>query len=315
MRDPNFYSSGPLDRAADHRKDESWLADRLTRVDTRVLPLWQMKNFVTGPREAPRLAFLSAVEDWWRDDRVEPRFLGLVEGIAHFAVDLSHIEEPATHPRLVDRGAFVDLRTVGPLMPASEGAMLAYARALAWWHARHRFCGVCGAPAAAGQGGHVRKCTNTDCGTQHFPRTDPAVIMLVHDGGDRCILGRQSTFPPGMHSTLAGFVEPGESLEDAVAREVFEEVGVRVTDVRYHSSQPWPFPASIMLGFHARAVDRDIRVDRNELESAAWFDRAYLRTRQSFSMTEPAPDGGLRLPRRDSIAYRLLTDWMNGGGL
>lgn len=304
MRRPNPYASGPLDRAAAIRKDPALLEASLTRADTRILPLWQAKSFVAGPREAPRLAFLAAAEAWWRErPGAEAYFLGLTDEIAYFAVDLSAIPDPTLDPDLAGRGEFVDLRAVGPLVPPPEGAMLAYARGLVWWHARHRFCGICGHPAVSAEGGHVRKCTNPDCATSHFPRTDPAVIMLVHDG-DRCLLGRQSRFPPGMHSTLAGFVEPGESLEDAVAREVFEETGVRVTDVRYHSSQPWPFPASIMLGFHARAVTTEIRVDTDELETAAWFDRSFVAGR---------PDSdAFRMPRLDSIARRLIEDWAHG---
>jgi NAD+ diphosphatase len=304
MRRPNPYASGPLDRAAAIRKDPAALDARLRRADTRILPLWQAKSFVAGPAGAPRLAFLAAAETWWRErPGAEAHFLGLTEEVAYFAVDLSEIPDPVADPDLAGRGEFVDLRAVGPLVPPPEGAMLAYARGLVWWHARHRFCGVCGHPAASAEGGHVRRCTNPACATSHFPRTDPAVIMLVHDG-DRCLLGRQSRFPPGMHSTLAGFVEPGESLEDAVAREVFEETGVRVTDVRYHSSQPWPFPASIMLGFHARAVTTEIRVDTDELETAAWFDRALVASR---------PDSDdFRMPRLDSIARRLIEDWAHG---
>src|SRR5262249_49094954 len=153
---------------------------------------------------------------------------------------------------LADEVEFTDLRRVGPLLERFEGSLLAYARGITYWHQRHRFCGVCGAPTRSRDAGHVRVCLNETCKTQHFPRTDPAVIMLVHDG-DRCLLGRQSVWPTGMHSTLAGFVEPGESLEEAVAREVREETAIEVTDVAYHSSQPWPFPSSVMLGFHARA--------------------------------------------------------------
>ena len=148
----------------------------------------------------------------------------------------------------------------------------------------------------------MRRCANPACNTMHFPRTDPAVIMLVTDD-DRALLGRNKNFPlPGMYSTLAGFVEPGESLEDAVAREVFEETGIRVGEVRYHSSQPWPFPSSIMLGFTAQALDTEIIIDPDEIEAAAWFDRRFL--------LRHADDDEFRLPRRDSIARRLIEDWL-----
>jgi NAD+ diphosphatase len=149
----------------------------------------------------------------------------------------------------------------------------------------------------------MRICGNPACGRSHHPRTDPAVIMLVHDG-DHCLLGRQPSWPPGMHSTLAGFVEPGESLEDAVAREVSEEAGIRVTGIRYHSSQPWPFPSSIMLGFYARAATTAIQVDGLELESAGWFHRDQL-------LNSPENEQ-FHLPRRDSISWRLIETWMRG---
>ena len=232
----------------------------------------------------------------------EYALLGLIDGAAHFVVDLSHLDEPAAADLVGDAGSFVDLRSVGALMPHGEGAMLAYARGLMYWQQRHRFCGSCGSPTKALTAGHQRRCSNEDCRTVHFPRTDPAVIMLIHDG-NRLVLGRQKVWPAGMRSVLAGFVEPGESLEDAVAREVMEEVGIRITDIRYHSSQPWPFPSSIMLGFTAGAVDTELRVNLDELQSARWYGRDEL-------LASPE-DSTFRLPRRDSIARRLVDDWLS----
>jgi NAD+ diphosphatase len=298
----NFYAGGVLDRISEQRRNPDWLAARLTTAGTCLVPVWRTLNLVAGEPDAPRAVRLDAQEAWWRDMGAdEVVLLGESEGAAHFAIDLSRIEDPERHPRLREVGRFVDLRTVGPLIAREEGSLLAYARGLMWWHARHRFCGVCGSPTESSEGGHVRRCLDAACGAQHFPRTDPAVIMLVHDG-DRCLLGRQSRFPPGMYSTLAGFVEPGESLEEAVAREVYEETRVRVGCVRYHSSQPWPFPASIMLGFHAAALTTAIEIRPDELDDARWFSRDWLlRTRDS---------DRFRLPRRDSIARRLIEDWL-----
>jgi NAD+ diphosphatase len=162
---------------------------------------------------------------------------------------------------------------------------------------------MCGAPTRSEEAGHMRRCTEPGCKAMHFPRTDPAVIMLVTDG-ERALLGRNKNFVPGMYSTLAGFVEPGESLEDAVAREVREETAIEVGAVHYHSSQPWPFPANIMLGFHAEATSTEITVDYGELEDARWFERDWLRRH--------ADDDTFRLPRRDSIARRLIGDWLTG---
>ena len=229
----------------------------------------------------------------------EIALLGLVGERALFAADLSHREEPPALP-----GArFADLRSVGPLLAREEGGLLAYARGLMHWHQRHRFCGVCGSPTESREAGHMRRCTNPACAAEHHPRTDPAVIMRVEHQG-RILLGRQKQWPVGMHSVLAGFVEPGESLEDAVRREVAEEVALQLTEVNYHSSQPWPFPSSIMLGFTAIAEGDQFRVDEHELEMARWFTREEL-------LASPE-DETFRLPRRDSIARRLVDDWIAG---
>lgn len=304
MRDqPNTYAGIPLDRAALRRKDKAWLAEAWASPEARLLPLFQSRSFVCGPVESTRAVFLPAGAgphgaDWG----IEPVFLGLIDGTPLFAVDLSAQDAPEEHPALAGLGRFEDLRSVGPLMEATEAGLCAYARGILWWNARHRFCGVCGSPAASAEGGHVRVCTNPACAIHHFPRTDPAVIMLVHDGAGRVVLGRNARFPTGMHSVLAGFVEPGESLEDSVKREVLEEVGLVVTDVRYHSSQPWPFPSSLMLGFSARAVTLDIQTDQDELETARWFDRDYLR--------DFTPSDEFRLARPDSIARRMINEWI-----
>ncbi len=303
---PNVYAGVPLDRAAHRRKNEDWLKEAWRAPSTRLLPVWRSRSFVTGPADAVR-AVLVPVDPGL--DAV-PIFLGLLTegeqaGAAIFAIDLPGEESPESLPPLAGLGRFEDLRAVGPLMPEGEAAFCAYARGMAWWNARHCFCGVCGAPAASAEAGHVRICTDPSCAAHHFPRTDPAVIMLVHDGADRMVLGRQKQFPPGVHSVLAGFVEPGESLEEAVAREVLEEVGLTVTDVRYRSAQPWPFPSSLMLGFTARATSFDIATDQDELESARWFDRAFLR--------DHTPSDDFRLARRDSIAHRLIREWIAEG--
>jgi NAD+ diphosphatase len=300
MKSPNFYAGLQLDRAAEKRRDEAWIAERLSS-GARILPVWRTHSLVVEQPE-PRAVFLS-VEDLNGFDGLSI-YLGDSGGVPVFAVDLSPLDESAVAAQVGTRGTFVDLRTVGGLMDRQEGGMLAYARAIAHWHGRHRFCGVCGAPTVAIAAGHVRKCTNGDCATEHFPRTDPAVIMLVHDG-ERCLLGHHVRWTIPMYSTLAGFVEPGESLEDAVAREIFEEAGIRVDDVQYHSSQPWPFPASIMLGFYARARTTDLKLDPDELQNAGWFTRAFLRG--------PHDPDKFRLPRVDSIARRLINDWIAAG--
>ncbi|MEO3434450.1 NAD(+) diphosphatase [Inquilinus sp. CAU 1745] len=302
----NVYDHPTLDRLAERRRDPAWIAERLAAPETVILPVWQGKNLIDGPREAPHVARLSGRDDWWRPLASEIALLGESGGRVWFAADLSALPEPATHERLAALGLFVDLRAIGPILGREDAALLAYARGLMWWHQRHRFCGVCGHRTESGDAGHVRRCTNAACAINHFPRTDPAVIVLVHDG-DRCLMGRQSIWPKGMHSTLAGFVEPGESLEAAVMREVFEESGVRVGDVRYHSSQPWPFPQSLMIGFTACAETTDIVLRDGELEGAGWFDRSFLRAVPPDAV---AGEADFVLSRRDSIARRLVDDWI-----
>jgi NAD+ diphosphatase len=292
------------------------------------VPVWRNQNLVVEieggePHAAvlgwgglgPLLGDPIAAEE--RLGRGELVFIGIVEERAHFAIDLSPAEAPLDmlhSPALAASGIeasavrFADLRQLGGRLDGREAALLALARAIMFWHARHRFCGLCGSPTRSEEAGHMRRCTDPACNTMHFPRTDPAVIMLV-TAGDRALMGRSRHFPPGMYSTLAGFVEPGESLEEAVAREVREESGIEVGAVDYHSSQPWPFTANIMLGFHAEALTTEITVDFGELEDARWFERGWLLTH--------VDDDVFRLPRRDSIARRLVEDWLYnriGGG-
>jgi len=228
--------------------------------------------------------------------------LGLYDDVAYFAVDLSHLEDPYTHPLIDAQGAFEDLRKVGPALSREEGSILAHARGLMYWHSRSAFCSVCGSPTEVSHAGHQRDCTNPGCKVSHFPRTDPAVIMLVHKG-DSCLLGRTRNFPPRRYSTLAGFVEPGETLEQAVRREVMEEVGIKVGRVDYLGSQPWPFPASLMLGFHAEAETEEIRLDNDEMDDARWLTRQEM---------ENVRELGIEFPRGDSIAFRLINAWLIG---
>ncbi len=301
MRAPNTYAGCRLDRAPHRRRDEAWLQKRLQDPASAILPLWRGLPLIVEAAE-PAPALLGGGEAAAIVLGAEWALLGLTGERAVFALDLSTAQSEA--PDLGRWGRFVDLRQVGPLLAASDAALVAYARALMLWHQRHRFCGTCGAPTRLAEGGHQRRCTNEGCAATHFPRTDPAVIMLVASG-DKALLGRQRDWPPGRHSTLAGFVEPGESLEEAVAREVMEEVGVPVGEIRYHSSQPWPFPASIMLGFTAEALDERLTIDPDEIDSAAWFTRQELKASPE--------DERLTLPRRDSIAYRLIRDWIEEG--
>ena len=292
----NNYAGSPLDRAGLQRDDADWIAARLADPDSVFIVVWRAKTLITGT-DSPAGVFLTGAEAAACRLAGGPwAFLGLRDGRAVFAVDISAAEDPA--PLLGGSDAwFEDLRALAGRLPAADAAVFAHARALIHWRSRHRFCGVCGAICEPRSAGHALACTG--CGTQHFPRTDSAVIMLVHCG-DRALLGHSQRFPNStMYSTLAGFVEPGESLEEAVAREVLEEVGVRVGAVQYHSSQPWPFPSNIMLGFYAEGLSEAITLQEDELRDARWFTRDELRDPQGF-----------QLPRIDSIARRLIEDWM-----
>ncbi len=294
---PNVYTGNPLDRAASLRDDAGWIAAAAADAGSLVVPLWRGQVLVRGERS--EAVFLRGIDPRALAGERAWAFLGRWQERAVFAAELGADTPP---PALGGDGSFVDLRAAVASLPAEEAAVLAHARALLHWRARHRFCGFCGGACAPRSAGHVMVCGQ--CDTSHFPRTDPAVIMLVVRG-EHALLGHAPRFPAGMYSTLAGFVEPGESLEEAVAREVAEETAVRVGAVRYHSSQPWPFPASVMLGFHAEAMSEEIRIDRTELDDARWFSRAALRAPQAL---------GISLPRGDSIARRLIEDWLAAAG-
>jgi NAD+ diphosphatase len=292
---PNAYTGSPLDRASHLRTDVGWVEDTLVDPTTQFVPIWRGRNyFGTAADGTPMAVFPSGMAL----DGFTWAFLGNSEGVASFAVDMSSADDPLPHlPE--GGGEFNELRTIGAGLPADHAAILAHARGLMHWRSRHKFCGLCGAACEPHAAGNVMACTQ--CKTHHFPRTDPAVIMLV-TRGDKALLGHSARFPNSvMYSTLAGFVEPGESLEEAVAREVMEESGVAVANVRYHSSQPWPFPGSIMLGFYADAMTEEIILDEDELTDARWFSRDEMKN---------AKANGFALPRADSIARRLIEDWL-----
>ena len=297
---PNVYSSSPLDRIASRREDHAWIEQQFNNPGSLFVPVWRNRNLVRGMNEnAPEAVYLTGeVATQLRMHNGPWAFLGLLDDNAVFTIDISAVEDPTvTLPETL--GAFVDLRSVGWGVPKPEASVLAHARGLMHWRARHRFCGVCGGVCDSKTSGHMMQCTA--CDAQHFPRTDPAVIMLVHKDG-RALLGHSTRFPRAtMYSTLAGFVEPGETLEEAVRREVFEETGVRCGAVHYHSSQPWPFPGNIMLGFYAEGLTEDITIDPEELKDARWFTRDQMRN---------CDQHGFALPRPDSIARRLIEDWL-----
>jgi NAD+ diphosphatase len=288
-----------FDRAGLRRADAQWIAATRAAPDSLFIAYWRGRLLIdaTAP-ESPR----AVLEARPLVDDVPWVFLGLSGGQPAFAIDLSAHAAPLdclANPR----GEFLELRGLAGALPEGEAGLLATARGLLYWQSRHHFCGICGGACLAERAGHTMRCTA--CATEHFPRTDPAVIMLVEQP-DRVLLGQSHKFPSerNFFSTLAGFVEPGESLEDAVRREVLEEVGIRIGEVRYIASQPWPFPASLMLGFRAQALTDRINLDEEEMRAARWFTRPEINGRKA---------AGFNLPPRDSIARRLIEAWMSEG--
>ena len=299
MQRRNVFSGPYLDRVAHLRQDTQWLAAALADARSRAIPVWNQRSLVAEPRSGvARAAFVEIARLGTHLGRAEDLiFLGCRGEELYFAFEV----ESESAPQLLPDAQFQDLRTISAQLDAQEAGLLAYARAMVSWRRTHRFCGRCGAPTAPMRGGHVLKCTAAGCGQEQFPRLDPAIIVLVDDG-EHALLGRQASWPPGRYSTIAGFVEPGESLEDAVMREVAEETGVQVADVRYHSSQPWPFPSSLMLGFSARAQTHEIHLHDQELEDARWVSRTDIIA------------GSVLLPPSQSISFSLIEQWFDATG-
>jgi NAD+ diphosphatase len=294
---PNVFAGPYLDRLAHLRRDAGFLGAALRDPGTLLVPLWQARSLVRREEHGRAAAFVAATHELRRGlPEDELVLLGRFRGRVCFAAELHGDPAPEIAPEM----RFEDLRLAAGLLPEDEAGLLAYARALVLWRQRQRFCGACGAPTHGASAGHVMQCTAEACGAEYFPRLDPAIIVLITDG-ERALLGRQAAWPVGRYSTIAGFVEPGESLEDAVLREVLEETGVAVTDAVYHSSQPWPFPSSLMIGFTARAAADAVPRADEELEDARWFTR------------EEIASGTPLLPPPQSVSFRLIEDWFDAG--
>jgi NAD+ diphosphatase len=298
----NVFAGNPLERASYRRTDEAWLAERLAESGSLAIALWNGKPLVEGAKGgAIQLAYLAAgmvktLSAGW--ERL--LFLGLWKETAVFAVDLEGDVDPADGP-LTGLGRFEDLRGIAMALPPTEAAIAATAKQVFEWRRKHRFCAVCGALTEPVEGGWKRICRT--CQTSHFPRTDPVVIMLA-TAGDKCLLGRQAAWPKGMYSALAGFVEPGESIEEACARELFEEAAVRTLRVRYHSTQPWPYPMSLMIGLFAEIEDGEAVADKVELEEVRWF------TREEATAMLGELSVRARIPAGLAIAHQLIKAWV-----
>ena len=297
MENYNVFAGAFVDRIGDRRKDPDWLSEAANSETSLFVPIWGDQCLVGGDPLHTVLLERRQIESFVSDND-SFIFLGLFRDQPAFAFAIDgNVEAP-----FAELGEFHDLRFLGTALPPDEANLAAHARALVIWHDTHMFCGICGSSARPEAGGNSRICANDDCRRQLFPRVDPAIIVLV-SAGDRCLLGRQASWPDGRYSTIAGFCEPGESLEDAVRREVYEETNIHVDEVRYHSSQPWPFPSSLMLGFIAAATSSDIVLNDGELEDAQWFTRKELRS------------GFPKLPFRISIARRLVDYWIETPGV
>lgn len=299
-----MYGRQTLDRAHEVRHDAPSLQispDALFTVVWRELSLIRKDG-----GGAALIAPMRARALCGADGPFDPVFLGLSGGRPHFVVDASHVEADEHGPEVDPDAMFKPLRVHGPQLPVEEGALLAYARAMVMWHRSHQYCGVCGARTQSKSGGHVRSCTDPACGREHYPRTDPAVIMLV-ERDERILLHRQAVWPKGMWSCMAGFVEPGETLEDAVRREVREESGIEVERVAYVESQPWPFPSSLMVAFTAHACGGVLAPDTTEIEDARWFGADDL---EDFTDENRHSGAGPFLAMPGTVARRMVDGWL-----
>jgi NAD+ diphosphatase len=294
---PNAFTRSPLDRAGHRRADSDWLARSLAAPETKLIPFHKHRPFVIEENGTVALGWLTShARAAVAPGEALTLFLGVdSDGAPHFAIDI------ADATALESLGRFDDLRSFGAILPRDDLPILGTAKSIFEWHARHKFCANCGAPTHVVEAGWKRECAA--CKAEHFPRFDPVVIMLPVRG-DACVLGRQPTWPRGMHSALAGFVEPGEAVEEAVARETLEEAGLRVREVALHSTQPWPFPHSLMIGAIAHVEEGEIVVDPKELESARWFTRDEARLLLAGKLP------GVFCPPPFAIAHQLLKSWV-----
>jgi NAD+ diphosphatase len=290
--------TGPLDRLGLSRQDPAWFESLLAHPETLFAPVHDLRVLVSEPQQPTARLLTRAQLPGELDAARSISLLGLHRNRACIAVDLDAADGLTRH------GVLADLREIGGRLEPSEAGLLAQARAMAYWHAHHRFCGSCGGSTVTEQSGHLRRCTV--CDSEQFPRLDPAVIVLVADE-HRCLLGRQRRWEQSVYSTLAGFVEPGETLEQAVAREVREESSIEICEPRYLTSQPWPFPASLMLAFRAIPTTEAIELTDGELADARWFTREDIQ--------RGIRGGEFAISRRHSVAWSLIANWFDEGDL
>lgn len=302
MMKPHVFADNPLDRGERERRDEDWISQQITQPDTKFLVISGQRVLIsTSPN--PGLAWASNEELEEIVTDLGPMFLGTQNGTSHFVMDISGQDEVGQQLQdTTTSRVFEDGRAAAELFGGPDAGIMAQGMAQINWHKRHGFCGACGKKTEVLRGGQKRVCPA--CKTQHFPRVDPVIITVVADG-DRCLLGQSRGRQSGTnrYSALAGFVDQGEAIEEAVAREVMEEAGIKVKNVRYHSSQPWPFPSSLMMGCHAEAATTDIHMDEEEMADVQWFDRAEV------LMALDGRSEKLTIPGPIAIAHHLITSW------
>lgn len=296
------FAGNPLNRASEKRLEANWIESRLHDPSSLIFPMWRLEPFLLGPENSAPPIQLGLLKPGLTDalaaDGAPCIFLGLDGDRAVFALDISAAENPAKEGPLAGLGYFRDARAAGQMVSIKEAAIIAQAKALIDWHQRHGFCPKCGAPTRLMDAGYRRLCDK--CNSEHFPRVDPVVIMLATDG-DACLVGRGKLFPQGMFSALAGFIEPGETIEEAVRRELMEEASVKVGEVSYWATQPWPFPSSLMIGCFAKATSRDVKVDLSELAEVRWIERKVAR-----ELIEGKRVDGIMVPPPIAIAHHLI---------
>ena len=299
------FCGNPLNRVSEKRPDSAWVEAKRRDPSSLILPIWRLQPFLIGSPKGPMEAgFLApGLCESLADGDAPSILLGLEGERALFALDISAARDPENDGPLAGLGRFMEMRAAAMTagLPEKDIAILGQAKALVDWHQRHGFCPRCGAPTVLADAGYKRVCTR--CNSEHFPRTDPVVIMLATHG-DGCLVGRGRQFPPGFFSALAGFIEPGETIEEAVAREIFEEAGVRVNNVRYFTTQPWPFPSSLMIGCFAEAEGRELNVDHNELAEAFWLEKPRAR-----AILAGTANDTIRMPPPVAIAHHLIRHW------
>ena len=306
MSEVHTFAGGPLDRAGHRRTQPEWLAKQLADPKTKIVPLWQLRPLITAGGD--EIAWMSPLQLLELLGGEHPYiFIGMDQGIAHFALDVTAVEGAKAGEPFASAGRFMDLRAIALQLPVGDPSTLAFAKAILDWNARHQFCAQCGGQTSMQEQGFMRKCGSESCNAMHFPRTDPVVIMLAVRG-DKALIGRQPTFPKGMYSALAGFIEPGENIEEAVRREILEEAGITISEVRYHSTQPWPWPSSLMIGCFGEAETEEIFVDGEELEEARWVSRSVLAAAMNGDK-----ETGIMLPPPMAIAHQLLKAFVNMG--